>query len=82
MTEHRGVTVTQLDEEWTIAQSALLDAVRDVALCADAPGAEYAARHLVRLAAHALGHPLPEPAEREGGFLGMLYGNPVKSEGT
>jgi hypothetical protein len=76
------VTVTQLDDEWTMRQSALLDAVRDIALCEQAPGAEYAARHLVRLAALEFGHPVPEPVEREGGFLGMLYGNPVKSEGT
>lgn len=65
-------------DDWTTQQSALLDAVRDVALCADAPGAGYAARHLVRLASLSLGHPVPEPVEREGGLTGFLYGNPIK----
>lgn len=66
--------------EVTPVQYALMDAVRDVALSADAPGATYATRHLVRLMAHAFGYPLPEPAEREGGLAGFLYGNPVKPD--
>jgi len=69
------------DDGWTTQQSALLDAVRDVALSADAPGAMYAARHLVRLAAHALDHPLPEPMEREGGLADLVWGKPVAPTG-
>lgn len=70
------------DDEWTTRQSALLDAVRDVALSAQAPGAMYATRQLVRLAAHEFGHPVPEPVEREGGLAAFLYGNPVKPTDT
>lgn len=62
-------------EDWTIKQSALLDAVREVAV-SDADGAMHAARQLVRLLCLELGH--PEPVEREGGLLGVLYGNPPK----
>jgi len=72
--------VPETDDGWTMQQSALLDALRDIALCVEAPGAEFAARHLVRLAAHAFGHPLPEPVEREGGLAAFLYGNPVKTD--
>lgn len=73
-TEPAGADEPQI----TPVQYALLDDVREIAMCADAPGAEFAARHLVRLLCLELGHPLPEPVQREGGFMGMLYGNPVK----
>lgn len=63
------------DDGWTTQQSALLDAVRDVAV-SDADGAYFAAKHLVRLLCLELGH--PEPVEREGGIAGVLFGNPPK----
>lgn len=76
MTEETTLDPVDTDE-WTTQQSALLDAVRDVALCANAPGAEYAARHLVRLASIALGHPVPEPVARQGGLINAIYGTPA-----
>lgn len=63
--------------ELTPVQYALLDAFKDVALSAEAPGAKYATEQLARLTAAAFGYPLPEPVQREGGIMGMLYGRPV-----
>lgn len=63
--------------ELTPVQDALLDALRDVATTADAPAAMYAGKEVARLAAEALGYPLPAPVEREGGVMGFLYGRPV-----
>jgi hypothetical protein len=62
--------------ELTPMQYALLDAFKDVALSAEAPGAKYATEQLARLTAEAFGYPLPEPVLREGGVVGFLYGNP------
>lgn len=68
------------DDGWTTVQSALLDAVRDVALAELAPAADHAGRALVRLLALELGHPLPEPVERDGGLVNMIYGKPITTE--
>ncbi len=63
--------------EITPVQYALLDALRDVALSAEAPSAEYAGREAARLAAAAFGYPLPQ---REGGLASVLYGRPVTTD--
>jgi hypothetical protein len=60
--------------------AALIDAVKDVALYAEAPAADHAGRALVRLLDITLGHPRPEPVEREGGIVGAILGNPVRKE--
>jgi hypothetical protein len=67
--------------EPTPVQLVLLDAMRDVAL-SEAPGAKYAAEHLVRLTAAAFDNPLPEPVPREGGLASFLYGRPVVTNPT
>lgn len=73
-------TPGQPTPELTPVQYALLDDVREVAMCAHAPAAQYAGRALVRLLCLELGHPVPQPVEREGGLAGLLYGNPVTPE--
>lgn len=72
-------------EALSAAQAALLDAVRDIALFQEAPGAMRATDALIRLLSLSFNVPPPKPVIREGGFVSAIFGNPVKDppgEGT
>jgi len=68
--------MTETVPELTPEQYALLDAVRDVALSAEAPAAQHAGNQLVRMAAERFGLPIPE---REGGLAEFLFGSLVRT---
>lgn len=67
--------------ELTPVQSALLDALRDVALDPDAPTSTYAGKELVRLTVDAFGNPIPKPeVVRQGGLADIWFGRPVRAD--
>lgn len=72
----RQVEELESEHELTAALT-VLDAVRDIALSAEAPGAIRATEALHRLLFLVFNQPVPQPILREGGVVDAIFGKPI-----
>lgn len=72
--------VDELESEHELtAALSVLDAVRDVALSTEAPGALRATDALTRLVFLVFNRPVPQPIMREGGMVDAIFGKQVRA---